>query len=263
MNKILIGFLLILFFISQAVFGQTTFQKSAHVVGDDTLKYQILFPDNFNPKKQYPLVLFLHGVGERGSDNEKQLVHGGRLFLDAANRKSFPAVVIFPQCRKESYWANAEFLKVDGKNRIVFDSSKEPTTAMALLISMVDSVVALTFIQKNQRYVGGLSMGGMGTFDLLSRRSETFAAAFAICGGGSPDHAAKYAKTVPMWIFHGAKDDIVLPEYSQEMVTAIKANGGNPKFTLYPDANHNSWDSTFAEPELLPWLFSNKKSKKK
>jgi predicted peptidase len=66
-----------------------------------------------------------------------------------------------------------------------------------------------------------------------------------------------------MWIFHGAKDDIVLPEYSQEMVTAIKANRGNPKFTLYPEANHNSWDSTFAEPELLPWLFSNKKSKKK
>jgi predicted peptidase len=102
-------------------------------------------------------------------------------------------------------------------------------------------------------------MGAMGIFELLYRRPETFAAAIAICGAGDPKSVSNYAKNVDLWVFHGAKDDVVVPEYSKEMVEALKNEKANVKFTLYPNANHNSWDSAFAEPELLTWLFSNSK----
>ncbi|MCB0470047.1 MAG: phospholipase, partial [Flavobacteriaceae bacterium] len=105
----------------------------------------------------------------------------------------------------------------------------------------------------------GLSMGGMGTYEILSRKPDMFAAAFAICGGGNPELTENYATKIPMWIFHGAKDDVVNPQLSIDMVSAILKFGGKPNFTLYADDNHNSWDSAFAEPELLLWLFSKTK----
>jgi predicted peptidase len=107
-------------------------------------------------------------------------------------------------------------------------------------------------------YVGGLSMGGMGTFELVRRMPKTFAAAFPICGGANPA-TAKKMDDVDWWIFHGAKDDVVPPRHSEVMVKALKKEGANVKFTLYPNANHNSWDPAFTEPELLSWLFSKKK----
>ena len=101
-------------------------------------------------------------------------------------------------------------------------------------------------------------MGGMGTFELLRRKPKTFAAAFAICGGDNPANAKKY-KNIPLWIFHGGLDDVVTPQFSFDIYKALKELGHEPKFTVYPKANHNSWDSTFAEPELLSWLFNQKK----
>jgi predicted peptidase len=103
----------------------------------------------------------------------------------------------------------------------------------------------------------GLSMGGMGTFELLSRKPDVFAAAVAICGGGDPDSVTEYASEVPLWAFHGAKDNVVAPQQSITMVSALLKEGGLPRFTLYDDADHNSWDPAFAEPGLLPWLFSH------
>ena len=104
-------------------------------------------------------------------------------------------------------------------------------------------------------------MGGMGTFEILYRKPELFAGAFAICGAGNPDAAEVYAKTVPMWLFHGANDDLINPQASVDMVTAILKFGGKPNFSLFAKDNHNSWDSAFAEPKLIPWLFSNSKTK--
>ena len=105
-------------------------------------------------------------------------------------------------------------------------------------------------------------MGGMGTFEILYRKPETFAAAFAICGGGNAETVSKYASNTPLWVFHGAKDDLVDPQLSIAMVSADLKAGGKPNFNLYADANHNSWDSAFAEPQLLPWLFSKSKLNK-
>ncbi|KAA3629876.1 MAG: phospholipase, partial [Bacteroidetes bacterium] len=104
-------------------------------------------------------------------------------------------------------------------------------------------------------YIGGLSMGGMGTFEMVRRHPGVFAAAFPICGGAHPA-TAEAIKDVSWWIFHGAKDQVVLPKYSEEMYKSLKAAGADVKFTLYPDANHNSWDPAFAEKDLMEWLFS-------
>ncbi len=239
--------------LAQSAFTPHTFQGK-----EGSLPYQLLLPENFSEDRKYPLILFLHGSGERGSDNQKQLVHGSELFLDIENQEKYPAVVVFPQCPAGDFWAKADF-SGGAANRIFLDS-ETPTRAMSLLLQLADSITSHFFVDKKKIYVGGLSMGGMGTFELLSRRPETFAAAIPICGGGNPDSAKKYAGNLSLWIFHGAKDDVVYPSYSTDIAIALIRAGHRPKYTLYKDANHNSWDSAFAEPELLPWLFSQTKS---
>ena len=257
-NRLNILLLLALFGVFSSLEAQNdTFKKEMLVKDGDTLKYRILYPQNYSEGKEFPLMLFLHGAGERGSDNEKQLVHGSKLFLDSTNQSNFPAVVVFPQCPHNSYWANADVDRSGPGVKLKFKENAPATWPMELVIKLVDSLKQDDHIKKDQIYVGGLSMGGMGTFEILSRRPETFAAAFAICGGGSTAAVSKYAKNTPMWIFHGAKDDVVNPKHSLEMVEALLEAGAYPQFTLYNDANHNSWDSAFAEPTLLPWLFSH------
>ena len=227
------------------------FEKEHFIQQGDTLNYRILYPENFSESKNYPLILFLHGSGERGNDNEKQLVHGSSLFLDSLNRKKFPAVVIFPQCPQEDYWSNTDVDRSAGGVQLKFKNGGEPTKALAQVIKLVDSLKNRSFIDENRVYVGGLSMGGMGTFEILYRKPDTFAAAFAICGGAAPETASAYAKNTPVWIFHGAQDDVVNPKYSLEMAEALLNAGAHPKMYLYDTENHNSWDRAFAEPDFL------------
>lgn len=230
-----------------------------YVHNGDTLKYRMLMPKDFSEHKQYPVVLFLHGAGERGDDNEKQLVHGSKLFLNPMNRGAFPAIVIFPQCPKESYWSNAKVDRSTKPISLEYPLNNSPTKPLDLVIQLMEDYLSKPYTDKNKAYVGGLSMGGMGTFEILYRRPNMFAAAFAICGGGNPEAAKEYATKTELWVFHGAKDDVVNPQLSVDMVSAYLKYGGKPNFTLYADDNHNSWDSAFAEPELLPWLFSKSK----
>ncbi len=255
--------LLLLFLIgsgSYQVFGQdlSLFQKFWFIQSGDTLPYRLLLPENFDASKKYPLVLFLHGSGERGRDNEKQLTHGAKLFLQAANQKNFPAIVVFPQCSERSFWSNTQFLFNDKNERsLYFVNGGEPSTPMKMLISLVNNLFVQYKIKKDQVYAGGLSMGGMGTFELVNRMPHTFAAAIPICGGANPSIASNLKQT-NWWVFHGAKDNVVPPAYSENMVKAMKKNAVPVKFTLYPDANHNSWDAAFSEPDLLRWLFSKR-----
>lgn len=265
MNKVILLFYFISLsglFLEEGDFENNGFVGGVHKSNNEvTLPIQTLYPNDFQSTKKYPLVLFLHGAGERGSDNEKQLVHGSKLFLDEKNREAFPAVVIFPQCPSEDYWSNVDIErnKETNKRTFTFGSGGEETTAMQSVLSLLDSMINLPFIDTDRVYVGGLSMGGMGTFEMLSRRPNVFAAAITICGGGNPESVKNYATKVPLWIFHGAQDDVVPPTYSQQMADAIQASGGRAKLTIYPEANHNSWDPTFAEPELFSWLFSQSK----
>ncbi|WP_240676265.1 carboxylesterase family protein [Botryobacter ruber] len=237
------------------------YERKTFVANGDTLPYRILYPENFNPKKKYPLILVLHGAGERGNNNESQLVHGARMFLQPEYRKQFPAIVVFPQCPKDSYWSNVNIVRDEtGKRTFNYLEEKgEPTMAMRALLRFVDELEDWDSVDDKRMYLGGLSMGGMGTFELLRREPNMFAAAFPICGGGHPAGADEYAKRVDLWVFHGAEDGIVPVEKSEVMVDAIRKAGGDVKFTIYPGVNHNSWDYAFKEPDLLPWLFSHRK----
>lgn len=234
------------------------FSKEQLVQNGDTLNYQILYPKGFSKEKQFSVVLFLHGAGERGDDNEAQLTHGSSLFLE--NQEEFPAIVIFPQAPQRDYWAKVDVDREETPFEFNFQSQKEPTESLQLVMDLMDSIITEEFVNKDRVYVGGLSMGGMGTYELLYRKPEMFAAAFAICGGADPEIVKEYPKGFNIWIFHGEKDDVVLPKYSKIMAREINHHGGNAKLSLYPDDNHNSWDSAFAEPYLLPWLFSHKRN---
>ncbi len=238
--------------------GFEMYKKHQYTSGGDSLPYRVLLPENYDASNKYPLIFFLHGAGERGNDNEKQLVHGGSLFLKDEVRKKNPAIVVFPQCPENSFWSNVEISREENKNVFVFKEGKEPTVAMKLAQELLNKIIKEYPVSKNQIYAVGLSMGGMGTFEIVGRNPGLFAAAIPICGGGATSTAGKLAKT-KWWVFHGAKDDVVAPEYSEEMVSAMKKAKASVKYTLYPDAGHNSWDSTFAEPGLFSWLFSQHK----
>lgn len=245
-----------------SAFGQdlSQYQKEYFTHNGDTLPVRILYPENLDRSKKYPLIILLHGAGERGNDNQKQLTHGAKLFLEPENRKKFPAVIVFPQCSKDSYWSNVDVKpNAAGKRIFNFQKGGEPTKAMSLLLEYIDELEDLDFLDEDRFYVGGLSMGGMGTFDLLRRERNMFAAAFPICGGDNVANVKKYAKKTPLWIFHGAKDDVVPPELSVAVYEELKRRGADPKLTIYPNANHNSWDPAFKEPDLLSWLFSHSK----
>lgn len=220
------------------------------------LKYRYLQPQKVDASTKYPLIIVLHGAGERGHDNEAQLVHGSNLFLQDKVRKEFPAFVIFPQCPAGDYWSNVQIQQRNGKRFFHFSDDDPPTKAMQMVLGLVDSLKEDERVDQSRIYLGGLSMGGMGTFELLYRRPDVFAAAFPICGGGHPDMVDNYNPQASYWIFHGKEDSVVPYEHSQEMFNAMKAKGLDVKFTLYPGVQHNSWDNAFNEPDLLPCLFS-------
>jgi predicted peptidase len=236
------------------------FAKKWYTEGTDSLPYRILLPKDYDAKKKYPLVLFLHGSGERGSDNEAQLVHGSRLFLRDSIREQYPAIVVFPQCAANSYWSNVSIVtdSIQRKRVFQFQPAGEPTKAMELLLGLVDYLQKEYPLDKSRLYLGGLSMGGMGTFELVRRKPRLFAAAFPICGGADPE-TAKQMTRPNWWIFHGAKDDVVNPIHSRLMAASLQSAGASAKLTIYPEANHNSWDAAFAEPLFMKWIFSNRK----
>lgn len=238
----------------------SAFQSKLFIQGNDTLRYRILYPENYKKHKAYPLVMFLHGAGERGNDNNAQLTHGAALFLKPENRKYFKSIVIFPQCPTNKSWS--KFKRVDGK--MVTDSESEPPVEQLLVKALMDSLLENRKILERQIYLGGLSMGAFGSYDLLIRNPDYFAAAFPICGiADIPNYVSK-VKDVPVWIFHGEKDPVVSPEPNRELYKALMTAGATDvTYSEYPGVGHDSWNNAFAEPKLLPWVFSHKKKLKK
>ncbi len=236
----------------------SAFEKKEFIKGKDTLRYRILYPEKYKKRKSYPLVLFLHGSGERGRDNEAQLLHGGKLFVDEKIRKHFPAIVIFPQCPPDSTWAR--YKRAPNSDVRIFLPDQAAATPQILVKQLVDSLSQNFIVDERRLYLGGLSLGGFGTYDLLTRFPDYFTAAFPICGEANIPLFLERATQVPLWIFHGALDNSVSPKADRELFKAMMTRGAKTvMYTEYPQAGHNSWDSAFAEPKLLPWLFSNKK----
>lgn len=250
-------FVLILTSVAVRAQDSNDFKKETFVSSTGfNLPYRILFPENYDKSKKYPVMVFLHGAGERGNNNESQLVHGSKLFLDPANRKAYPAIVIFPQCPEEGYWSSVKIDREKLPLELDFDYSQPITPALQAAIELVKKVTKDEAVDKKRIYIAGLSMGGMGTFEAVYRFPKLFAAAVPICGGGDVDAYDKRVAKVPFRVFHGAKDDVVDPRCSQAMVEKLKTLKVAVQYKEYPEANHNSWDSAFAEPDFLSWMFT-------
>jgi predicted peptidase len=209
------------------------------VVKQVSLRYLLSLPAGYERAKsrRWPLILFLHGAGERGDDLAKVKVHGIPRVVEqrrVPEFADFPFIAVSPQCPTETWW------------------SRETLALEALL----DAVEEEYRVDSDRVYLTGLSMGGFGTFALAAAQPERFAAIVPVCGGGSRTDARRIAH-IPTWIFHGAKDTTVPLRSSAEMVEAIAHLGGSPHFTVYPDATHDSWTETYDNPELYRWLLSH------
>lgn len=249
-------FTFILLICSVSLFSQ--FQSASFMVNGYNLPYQVMFPENYDETKQYPLLIFLHGAGERGSDNEKQLTHGRQFLIDNFYSQN-PAIVIAPQCPENSYWAGIVRHQIGDKMTITFGMTDRPTEPMQTLMSLIQNWLSSGKVDTSRVYVGGLSMGGMGTLELLWRMPQVFVAAFPICGGGDLSKLPVYAKNTAVWLFHGDSDSVVPVENSRSIYTELKRLGCDVEYTEYKGVNHNSWDNTFKETQLAPWLFNHQR----
>ena len=196
-----------------------------------TYDYLVVLPENFQPDQTLPLVLFLHGSAERG--NHLEMVKKKGPFKKMEELK-LRAILVAPQCPKGQFW-NSE-----------------------VLAELLDEVESKYSVDSARIYVTGLSMGGNGTWKLASHQPERFAAIAPICAGGNPSKVNKLAN-LPIWAFHGELDDIIPLEKAKKMIDAVKKTGGTPKFTVYPGVGHDSYTSTYNNPEFYEWLFAQRR----
>ena len=217
--------------------------------------YQVFVPDGWTAERSWPVVLFLHGSGERGDDNRKQLSQGLPPWL-TKHGAAFPAVVVMPQAPEDQFW-----------------SGQAEQAAMRAL----EATIAEFHGDRERLYLTGLSMGGYGAWQIAADHPGTFAAAAIICGGvlpladlpalkviGAPAGAPAYPwvaeriGVLPVWLFHGRDDKVVPPADSQAMYATLQARGSEVKYTEFPGVDHGSWVPAYATPELWPWMFSHR-----
>lgn len=243
---------------SISLFAQEVYEKGLFVSSatGDSLQYRYLTPENSKAGKKYPLVIFLHGSGERGNDNEKQLTHGGQMFLNPVYREKYPAYVIFPQCPAGVSGAFAKPLETLQPERMPMDPALSNT--LKTLKELIDSYIAMPEIDDRRVYAIGLSMGGMATFELAVRYPETFAAVIPICGSVNPARL-KAAKDVSFRIFHGDADAAVTTRGSREAYKALRALKADVEYIEFAGCTHGSWNPAFNYPNFMKWLFSKKK----
>ncbi|MDB5104481.1 MAG: hypothetical protein JWP91_2170 [Fibrobacteres bacterium] len=234
---------------AQAAKFQTRTQKGK--ASGLVLGYRLFVPAGYDKAKRYPVVLALHGSGERGSNNTSQLTANqlATAWVADSIQNRVPHFVIAPQCPAESTWVNY--------GRPV-DATPFSGT-LKIVMEIVDSLGREFTLDPDRLYVIGLSMGGYASWDLTVRFPDKFAAAVPICGWGDTTKAARI-KDLPIWAFHGDKDPTVNVSGSRNMIAAIKRAGGNPKYTEYPGVGHESWVPAMKEPGLPTWLLSQKRA---
>lgn len=216
-----------------------------------TLGYRLLPPLNQEQGRKYPLVLLLHGAGERGEDNYLQLFHVARKFVEPQVRSDYPCFVAVPQCPERMQWVNTPW------NLPKHDMPEQISEPLAQVMELIDSLTNTLPIDTSRIYLVGISMGGYAVWDTIQRFPKKFAAATPICGGGDANMASRLTQ-MPIWAFHGAKDTVVPTNRSIDMVEAVNAAGGHAKLTIFPDTYHDSWNKAIDTPELLPWMFAQK-----
>lgn len=233
--------------------GDAYEMKVFNAADGSSLPYRFLKPKNYNPAQKYPLIFFMHGAGERGTDNKNQLKHGGKLLSDDATQSKYPCFVVAPQVPNNKLWVDVPW---SGDAHV---QPEKPSDTMRLSLELLAALQKEFSIDNKRTYAMGVSMGGFGVWDVIMRHPQMFAAAIPICGGADDSKAPLIAK-IPIWTFHGDKDTVVKTMRSRNIVAALKQAGGNPKYTEYPGVGHASWSNAFADPGLLPWLFSQQKN---
>jgi predicted peptidase len=216
-------------------------------------RYRLLRPEAPQPGVRHPVVLFLHGAGERGDDNEAQLKFLPQWMSEAGNRRRHPCFLIAPQCRKDHAWA-----EIDWKLKRPLPLAERPTADLAAAVAALDAVLATEAADPARVFLTGISMGGYGTWDLACRSPERFAAALPICGGGDAAVAGRLV-ALPLWCFHGSDDPLVPAELSRSMIAAVVAAGGTPIYSELPGVGHDSWTPAYRNPAVLDWLFAQRR----
>lgn len=212
-----------------------------------TLPYRLFVPAGYAPGKAMPVVLALHGAGERGIDNTSQLTKNrlATSWAEDSVQARHPSLVIAPQCPSTDSWV--DYYKPVDKVSI--------RPILAKVMELLDSLAQEFNLDPDRIYVVGLSMGGFATWDLLARYPGRFAAAVPICGAGDTTKVALMRNT-PLWIFHGDKDNVVPVAGSRTMVEALKRVGASPRYTEYPGVMHDSWTPALKDPGLVPWVYA-------
>jgi len=216
----------------EAEAAQSLEPKSLEAKVDVSLKYLLALPTGYEEKEKWPVMLFLHGAGERGDDLNRVLVHGPPKLITKG--QEFPMIVVAPQCPKGRWWKTTE------------------------LEALLDEIEENYKVDADRIYVTGLSMGGFGTWALAHAIPDRIAAIAPICGGGLPNWTKNFVH-VPAWVFHGAKDTVVTVDNSKVMVEALEKAGGDVRLTIYPEAGHDSWTETYDNPKLYEWLLSHRR----
>ena len=223
-------------------------------INDETFHYRLMAPAKVEEGEKYPLVVFLHGAGERGTDNEKQLFYFPEQMAQPRWRNRFPCYVLAPQCRP-----NARWVEVDWNLPETHQAPEKPDDQMKVVLKILDKTLADEQVDQSRIYLTGLSMGGYGTWDLAMRKPQLFAAVAPICAGADNDGVG-ILKDVPVWVAHGGADSVVPVNRGRLAVAALKQAGGKPVYVELPGVGHNSWTPSYSDNDgLVPWLFRQKK----
>lgn len=221
---------------------------------DKTLPYRMLTPENPVPGEKYPLVVFLHGSGERGDDNELQLLNGASQFSNPENREKYPAYVIFPQCN-DKFWTG----KIDKTLFMPGSETPDESRAEQAVMQLIDSIISTNPVDTDRIYLSGISMGAIAAYDIVCRHPEMFAAVVPICGGINPDRLPA-ARNVSFRIFHGSDDEEVPSICGREAYRTLKNAGADVEYIEFPGIGHDCWTAAFNTPDFLPWLFSHSRN---
>ena len=213
-------------------------KQEAHVFAervtiDVRTGYLLYLPEGYGKKgTKWPLLLFLHGAGERGTDVELVKRHGPPGLVEAGEK--YPFILFSPQCPVDEYWS------------------------VPVLKALLDGILERYRVDRSRIYLTGMSMGGNGTWRMATAHPDIFAAVAPICGWGDTTRVSAL-REIPVWAFHGKKDPVIDFERGESMVNSLKSAGGNVRFTAYPEAGHDSWTETYTNPEFYAWLLGQKK----
>ncbi len=254
-------FAAILFTLSQAssaedpgdVYEKFTYNFTGGEYENESFGYRLMSPAQIVEGETYPLILFLHGAGERGDDNESQLMHFPGWMAEPERREDYPCFVLVPQCSKGEIWSSIHW-----RSEPSATLDDDPADHMKMVVEILDLVVAQYPIDARRIYLTGLSMGGFGSWELAMRRPDYFAAVAPVCGGGDLTKA-ELLVDIPIYAYHGDADRAISVERTREIIAAIREAGGSPRYRELPGVGHNSWNAAYHDDDgVIPWMFEQR-----